>query len=234
MSIESYSSRQEAEAQLADIKQAMGGHYNAESVLLDALQAGKELMVERHGHPSGVTFTLPATAIVFDSPLSYASSKGLNGLAGRKPIPLTEGYRANMKTMLQAAAHDDLACISAVRKSDGADVALVVAMGWDAEMEEYLPSPLAVMLEGDPFQQFYDPTSDCLPDIGNMKLEVERPDPWENNAIQFSRMLAEIHAVGLTEDQIGELCSSMDLDPEDIEELLERAEEDFEGMKPAS
>jgi hypothetical protein len=47
---------------------------------------------------------------------------------------------------------------------------------------------------------------------------------WENNYIQFPRLLAEIRAVGLTPEQYTNLEDSMNLSIEQIDKLLERAE----------
>ena len=54
---------------------------------------------------------------------------------------------------------------------------------------------------------------------------------WTNNQIQYPRLLAEIRAISLTPEQYGELCASMDLTIEDIDEILERAESDWETIK---
>jgi hypothetical protein len=69
------------------------------------------------------------------------------------PRKLREGDRANFETLLQAAKNGDLALVSAVRKSDGAKVALVCAMGRDGEA--FYPTPFAVMVEGNPFELFH-------------------------------------------------------------------------------
>ena len=58
-------------------------------------------------------------------------------------------------------------------------------------------------------------------------------DPWNNDAIQFPRLLAEIWAVGLTEEQIKDLCVSMDVKPKHIHEIFQRAERHFERLKPS-
>lgn len=55
---------------------------------------------------------------------------------------------------------------------------------------------------------------------------------WQKNDIQFPRLLAEIHALGLTDTQKFLLAKSMDLEPEQIDELLNRAEAEFERLKP--
>ena len=54
---------------------------------------------------------------------------------------------------------------------------------------------------------------------------------WGRDDVQFARLLAEIRAVGLTNEQMEELCISMDLSVREINELLDRAEAAFEGFK---
>lgn len=54
---------------------------------------------------------------------------------------------------------------------------------------------------------------------------------WNDNAIQFPRLLAEIHAL-ITPKFAAEVAASMDLQPEEVYELLERATDVFEEMKP--
>lgn len=46
---------------------------------------------------------------------------------------------------------------------------------------------------------------------------------WEQNRVQFPRLLAEIRNVGLTPEQAQALSLAMDLPFTDIDELLERA-----------
>ena len=71
--------------------------------------------------------------------------------------PLREGDRANFETLLLAAQNGDLAVVSAIRKSDKAQVALVCAMS--KEGSDIRPVPLAVMVEGNPYELFEDPTA---------------------------------------------------------------------------
>lgn len=71
-------------------------------------------------------------------------------------IPLREGDKANFRTLKRACKSDDLALISTTRKSDGADVALVCAIGLDNEGNALI-SPLAVMIEGNPYELFNPP-----------------------------------------------------------------------------
>jgi hypothetical protein len=55
---------------------------------------------------------------------------------------------------------------------------------------------------------------------------------WDNNQVQFARLLAEIVA---TQDKldIKALCESMDLEPEQINELFDRADTAWEAAKKA-
>lgn len=55
---------------------------------------------------------------------------------------------------------------------------------------------------------------------------------WNNNRVQFARLLAEIRAIGLTDEQYQKLMESMDLlECEHIDELLERAEIEWQKQK---
>ena len=74
----------------------------------------------------------------------------------KTPPPIREGDRTNFETIKRAHDAGDLCLVSAIRKSDGAAVALVCAMGFDGEF--YRPTPLAVMVEGNPYELFEDPT----------------------------------------------------------------------------
>lgn len=46
---------------------------------------------------------------------------------------------------------------------------------------------------------------------------------WDDNAIQFPRLLAEIASTSVLGDLFEELEHSMDLTPEDLDELFDRA-----------
>ena len=63
------------------------------------------------------------------------------------------------------------------------------------------------------------------------KEAEEQKARWENNSVQFPRLLAEIRGVGLTVKQEKALCASMDLTPRDIYVLLERADKEWERIK---
>lgn len=75
-----------------------------------------------------------------------------------KPPKLRKGDLANFKTIQLAQNRGDLALVSAIRKADQKPVALVCAV---SRMEDgsICPSPLAVMIEGNPFELFEDPTA---------------------------------------------------------------------------
>ena len=72
------------------------------------------------------------------------------------PPQLTDGYKANFETLQKAAINDDLALVSAIRKSDQQPVALLCAVNFDGE--EYELVPIAQMIEGDPYELYEDPT----------------------------------------------------------------------------
>ena len=57
-------------------------------------------------------------------------------------------------------------------------------------------------------------------------------DNWENDLIQFARLLSEIRAVGLNTSQVSQVLESMDISRGQLDDLLERAEMVFENAKP--
>lgn len=49
--------------------------------------------------------------------------------------------------------------------------------------------------------------------------------PWENDKLQFARLICELDALGVFTDRtINMLCAEMDLEPADVRELLDRAQ----------
>ena len=57
-------------------------------------------------------------------------------------------------------------------------------------------------------------------------------DNWNNNSIQFPRLLAEIHMVGdLTDEQMQAIAESMSLNVVEVREIFDRAAEEFDEMK---
>ncbi len=75
----------------------------------------------------------------------------------KTPPRLLPGYVSNFTTLRAASGNGDLALVSAIRKADQAPVALVCAMQRNAD-KTITPVPLAVMVEGNPFELFEDPT----------------------------------------------------------------------------
>ena len=75
-----------------------------------------------------------------------------------KPPKLSLGYRNNFDTLERACQAGDLALVSAIRKADQQPVALVCAMNQNDD-GTITPIPLAVMCEGNPFEDFEDPTA---------------------------------------------------------------------------
>ena len=74
-----------------------------------------------------------------------------------KPTRLRQGDQMNFETLLRAANDGALALVSAIRKSDQQSVALVCAMQTNDD-DTITPVPFAVMVEGNPFDLFEDPT----------------------------------------------------------------------------
>jgi len=87
----------------------------------------------------------------------YENGEWTNGPERTEPGPLLEGHKKNFATMMEAADNGDLALVSAIRKRDRANVALVCAIS-AAGGEMLTPVPFAVMVEGDPYELFEDPT----------------------------------------------------------------------------
>jgi hypothetical protein len=57
-------------------------------------------------------------------------------------------------------------------------------------------------------------------------------DSWHNDHLQFARLLSELVAAGApNRKQMAELCESMDLSVENINEILDRAQEAWEDVK---
>lgn len=56
-------------------------------------------------------------------------------------------------------------------------------------------------------------------------------DKWYDNNIQYPRLLAEIRAIGLTPGQYIDLQEATDCTKEEIDEILERSETDWQEIK---
>lgn len=54
---------------------------------------------------------------------------------------------------------------------------------------------------------------------------------WEINEIQFPRLLAEIEAVGISQELWDDLLEAMDLTSTELSELFERAQAEWEKIK---
>lgn len=74
----------------------------------------------------------------------------------KQPGPLSQTDKKNFNTLLRAIKNNDVALISAIRKSDGKQVSLICAMECDGNY--YYPKPFAVMIEGNPYELYEDPT----------------------------------------------------------------------------
>lgn len=73
----------------------------------------------------------------------------------RKP---TEVEKLNFQTLLSAAENGDLALMTLRRKADGTVCAALCAMQTNDDAT-ITPVPLAVLVNGNPFEMFEDPTA---------------------------------------------------------------------------
>lgn len=74
-----------------------------------------------------------------------------------KPPPLAEEQKINFQTLKLAVEYEDVALVSAVRKRDGRPVALICAMN-HLQDGKVIPIPLAEIINGNPYDLYYDPT----------------------------------------------------------------------------
>ena len=54
---------------------------------------------------------------------------------------------------------------------------------------------------------------------------------WDDNSIQFPRLISEIMACGVTEELWDDLLTAMDLESDDLAELFDRAQMEWEEIK---
>ena len=73
------------------------------------------------------------------------------------PPPLTDGDKRNFETLVSAFRNEDSALVSAIDKASGEPRALVCAMHRN-EDGTLTPVPFAVLVWGNPFEMFHDPT----------------------------------------------------------------------------
>lgn len=78
-------------------------------------------------------------------------------MKSKTPPKLKKGDKKNFQTLLRAAEQGAVALVSAIRKADQKPVSLVCAMSSN-EDGTITPVPFAVMVEGNPFELFEDPT----------------------------------------------------------------------------
>lgn len=71
--------------------------------------------------------------------------------------------------------------------------------------------------------------------VEDLRIEItdmfEKMTNWDRDDYQFPRLLAEISAVGLTNEQFEGLAASMDLPIANVNELFDRADVAWERVK---
>lgn len=70
--------------------------------------------------------------------------------------------------------------------------------------------------------------------MSHIKVSKNPETNWNNDNIQFPRLLAELRAIGLTPEQYEFLNESMDVDREQVDEILERSEVVWQEIKDAT
>lgn len=73
------------------------------------------------------------------------------------PPRIARGYKANFEQLQRAFRLGDVALVSAIEKQSGEARALVCAMQGNQD-GTITPVPFAVMVWGNPFEMFHDPT----------------------------------------------------------------------------
>ena len=86
-------------------------------------------------------------------------------------MPLREGDKNNFETLERAFKEGQAALMDVRRRSDGKKVAAIVAVGRDDD-DNYMFTPFAIMVEGNPFELFDPPSPDKDGYIG---LEGNKP-----------------------------------------------------------
>ena len=75
-------------------------------------------------------------------------------------MALTKGERANFETLKRATVRGHLALIESTIKTTGERVAVLCAMGWSDETQEYLVTPIGHLCPDNPYEYYADPTQE--------------------------------------------------------------------------
>jgi len=70
-------------------------------------------------------------------------------------MAILEGYKVNLETILRAGENGDLCIMEYTERETGETAFLLCAAGWDGEGYEI--TPLARMIDGNPFELFTPP-----------------------------------------------------------------------------
>lgn len=92
------------------------------------------------------------------NPVRPACSDDGSVLAVPIPGPLLEGHKVNFATLKQAHDDGNLALVSGIRVADREPVALICAMSSSEDGKLLRPVPLGEMVNGNPYELYYDPT----------------------------------------------------------------------------
>lgn len=73
-------------------------------------------------------------------------------------MAIPKGHKANLDTIMKAAAAGDLALVECTDKKTGKPVICIAGIGWDGE--EYTITPLAKMFDCNPFTELNPPVAE--------------------------------------------------------------------------
>ena len=68
--------------------------------------------------------------------------------------------------------------------------------------------------------------------INPQRLSRDPDVNWENNELQFMRLIAELETTGVfTADAVAKVAEEMDVSPSDVAELIDRAQTGWDDIK---
>lgn len=96
---------------------------------------------------------------VIDAPEKPKRDRRHTGGKKRAKKSFLDGYKHNFDQLLKAASSGHMVLMHCREKGTGKNVAMVTATWFDEKEQMYKTVPLARMLDGDPFEDFLDPSA---------------------------------------------------------------------------
>lgn len=89
---------------------------------------------------------------------------------------LNEADKTNYFTLMRAIDSNNVALMQVKRRLDGKEVAAICAVGFDAKTQEHTFTPFAIMVEGNPFEDFFPPNPDGGYYDENEPIEINKEE----------------------------------------------------------